>query len=290
MNQEEKSFVLNDLVGRFDPKTLFPWLPGAGNPELKAALFGLTGDEYRDALKKFDLQARQAAGELLKDKDVMADLEKLPFRRSDTVVVFGDGTAADLQGWFSIVKHMVELTMDGAALKWVNAGAESQTSLDLVRRVERDVLFHKPDWVFISAGTFDAQYVPFHGSRSIISLADTYENFSALESLFADRLRNPPVWIAPVPVFETFSEQATLYEFNFDNVVLDSIRELIAGKPGYVVDPMGLRFGDPAEAWNYASDGINYSMAGHSITAKLVVSVLASAQERKGKRLGDSVS
>lgn len=289
MNQEEKSFVLTDLIGRFDPKNLFPWLPGASNPAVKAALFGVSADELKDALKRFDVQARQAAEELLKDEFLLRQVKELPFRKTDTVVAFGDASAADVQGWFAILRHLVDLTLEGARLTWVNAGIDGNTSLDLVRRVERDVLALQPDWVLVSAGTFDAQMVPFHGNRTLLSLADTYENFSALEALFFDRVKNPVVWITPTPIFETFAENATLYELNFDNDAIRSIRELIAGKPGYVVDPMAIRYGNPPEAWNYASDGVNASVAGHMETVKRLVSLLATAKEHKGKRLGDSV-
>jgi lysophospholipase L1-like esterase len=289
MNNDEKSFVINDLIGRYHPENMYPWMPGAANPEVKAALFGISVDEYNDGVKRFALQAREAAQELLKDTDTLDLIKQLPFRKTDTIVAYGDGQAADRAGWFGMLKYAVELTMEGAAQKWVFSGREGDTTADLLRRVERDVLIHKPDWVILSTGTFDAQMIPFQANRTLVSLADTYENVSALSDLLADRVKNPVIWITPVPVLSEFVENRELFELDFDNDAIESIRELVAGKPGYIIDPSGTRFGNPAEAWNYASDGVNPSVAGHMIVVKTILRILVNAKEVKGKRLGDGV-
>lgn len=287
MKQEEKTFVIHDLIGRYDPQAMYPWMPGAMDVQVKAALFGISEDVYLDGLKRFGQQAKEAAQELLRDEEMLDYLKKLPIRKTDTLVAFGDGQAADRAGWFAILKHAVELTMEGAAQKWVFSGIEGDTTLDLLRRVERDVLSHQPDWVFVSIGTFDAQMVSFQGNRTLVSLADTYENITALEDVLAAKVKKPPVWITPLPVVEAFVSNMERYTFDFDNNAIKSIRELIAGKPGFVVDPTGIRFGNPPEAWHYASDGVNPSMAGHLATAKTVIRALATQTEHKGKRLGD---
>ena len=56
---------------------------------------------------------------------------------------------------------------------------------------------------------------------------------------------------------------AILYEKD-----LIQYREIIAGKKGYIIDPLGQRMGQPAQAWNYLSDGMHPSLAGHVSTVK----------------------
>jgi hypothetical protein len=72
-----------------------------------------------------------------------------------------------------------------------------------------------------------------------------------------------------------------LFEFELDDRDLANIREVITGKKGYIVDPLGNRMGNPPEAWYYLSDGINPSLSGHVNTVKELLRSLATSKVQK---------
>ena len=116
-------------------------------------------------------------------------MDQLPFEKDDTIVAFGDSSTDDLQGWFEIFKHLLEITVEGADYKFVNAGLSYNTTSEALRRMNRDVLSHEPDWVIVNLGTFDAIRPSFFHNRTLIPLSETWENLSTIEEAFAKILR-----------------------------------------------------------------------------------------------------
>ena len=74
-----------------------------------AALYGLDVLTYRAIRSGFDAMARQAATDLLADASFAAQVDRLPFAAGDTVVALGDSISADLQGWATILRHVIAL-------------------------------------------------------------------------------------------------------------------------------------------------------------------------------------
>lgn len=269
-SEEEKEVLEKYLLQFLNIEKRFPLLPGIENSAAVANLMGLEEEELLKLRKRFKKNAKEAAIELLEDKEVNDWLDDLPFSGNETIVALGDSITDDLQGWFGIFKHVLEISIPEADFTFVNSGISYDTSTDALKRFNRDVLAHKPDWVIVALGTFDMQRLQVDPDRPFVSLADYWENTNTIEVAVAEVTDNPLVWITPPPVISEMLQEIQLFNFDLYEEDLKSIREILTGKKGYIVDPLGTRMGDEGrpEAWNYLSDGLHPSVSGHVNTVK----------------------
>ena len=275
ISKEEKEIVKQYLVQFYNLEKRFPLLPGMGNTAAVASLFGLEEDELMSARVTFDENAKQAALELLKDDEIIDLISDLPFEGHETIAVIGDSITDDLQGWFSILSHLLEIAIEDAEFTFVNAGVSFNTSSEALRRVYRDILSHKPDWVMIALGTFDVQRLNVTTNRTLLPLSETWENLNSLQDILTEEVDNDLIWITPPPVISELLEDNPIYDFTVEKLDLSQVRELISGKKGFVVDPRGLRMGKPEpEAWHFLSDGLHPSISGHMETVKSLLKTL----------------
>lgn len=279
-SKEEKEVLEKYLLQFLNLEKRFPLLPGIENKEAVAALMGIDEGELTKLRDRFDENARQAAVELLEDEEVNDWLDDLPFEGDETIVALGDSITDDRQGWFSIFCNVLDIAIPGANFKYVNSGVSYNTTTDALQRINRDVLAHNPDWVFIALGTFDMQRLNIAAGRTLISLADYWENIKTMEAVLNETVDNPLVWITPPPVITEMLEDIRLFGFDLFEKDLKQIREILTGKQGFIVDPKGTRMGeDETEAWNYLSDGLHPSLSGHVNTVKEVLRHLTQTKE-----------
>ena len=279
--KKEKEALEKYLFQFLNLEKTYPLLPGIRNTGSISGLLGLDITEYEKLKNLFSENAKKAALELLKDDDVIDWLDQLPFSNDDTIVALGDSATDDKQGWFEIFQHILNITVPEAQFTFVNAGISNNTTADALRRMNRDVLVHEPDWVIISLGTFDAQRLNFAPGRTLVALSETWENLSTIEDAVATVTENPPIWITPVPIIPGLLGEMELFEFDIHDADLSQVREVITGKKGFIVDPLGRRMGNPPEAWYYLSDGLNPSISGHVNTVKELMRSLATAKVKK---------
>jgi len=292
-SKEEKQVLEKYLLQFLNLEKRFPLLPGIDNEEAMAGLMGLEHEELQKLRDRFASNAKEAAIELLEDPEVADWIEKLPFEPGDTIVALGDSITDDLQGWFNIFQHVLEIGLDGADFTFVNSGVSYDTSTDALKRLNRDVLDHDPDWVIVALGTFDAQRLHVAPDRPLVSLADYWENLNTIEEAVGEVTDNPLIWMTPPPVITDMQQEIRLFHFDLFEEDLVNIREILTGKQGYIVDPMGTRLdmkseeaeteegeeaGGPA-AWNYLSDGLHPSLSGHTNTVKELIRFLALAKD-----------
>lgn len=290
-SEEEKEVLEKYLLQFLNLEKRFPLLPGIKNTEAMAGLMGIETAEFKKLRSRFETNAREAAVELLEDDELVEWLGDLPFKRGDTIVALGDSITDDLQGWFNIFKNVLEIGIEDADFTLINSGLSYDTSTDAVKRLNRDVLAHQPDWVIVALGTFDAQRLQVAPDRVLVSLADFWENLNTIESTVADITDNPLIWITPPPVISEMLQQIRLFNFDLFERDLSSIREILTGKKGYIIDPMGKRMNDDEEqevkvdetsgpaAWNYLSDGLHPSLSGHTKTVKELIRFLALSKD-----------
>jgi lysophospholipase L1-like esterase len=292
-NEEEKEVLEKYLLQFLNIEKQFPLLPGIGNTKAVAALMGLSEEEFLKLRQQFSENARQAAVELLEDEEINAWLDDLPFKGDETIVALGDSITDDLQGWFSILQYALEISVPAADFTFINSGISYDTSTDALKRLNRDVLAHNPDWVIVALGTFDMQRLRVAPDRTLVSLTDFWENINDIEKGVIKGTTNPIVWLTPPPVITEMLQQIRLFNFDLYEKDLKKVREVLAGKKGYIVDPMGTRMGDEEpEAWNYLSDGLHPSISGHVSTVKeLFRHLIQTKDPQKGARLdGPEVS
>lgn len=286
MNQHKATEKEKEALGKYLLQFLniekhFPLLPGINNNEAVAGLIGISVDELKKLRGVFAENAKESALELLKEEDVIEWIDQLPFKENDTIVAFGDSSTDDLQGWFEIFKHVLDITVEGAEFTFINAGLSYNTTSEALRRMNRDVLSHEPDWVIVNLGTFDAIRPSFMQNRTLLPLSESWENLSMIEDAIGTVTENPPIWITPTPIIPGLLDEMELFDFDINDYDLASVREVITGKKGYIVDPLGHRMGNPPEAWYFLSDGINPSLSGHLNTVKELLKSLATAKVRE---------
>ncbi|WP_069133497.1 SGNH/GDSL hydrolase family protein [Rhodohalobacter halophilus] len=279
---KEKEALEKYLLQFLNIEKQFPLLPGIENREAIASLMGLEVEELSKLRNHFTDSAKDAALELLKEDDVTDWIDALPFGPNDTIVAFGDSATDDLQGWFEIFKHILEISVEGANFQFINAGVTNNTTSEALRRMHRDVLSYEPDWVIVNLGTFDTIRPSFMPKRTLMPLSETWENLATIGDAIETVTENPPVWIAPQPVIPGLLDEMELFDFEIKEQDLSKVRQIIMGKKGYIVDPLGKRMGSPPEAWYYLNDGVNPSLSGHVNTVRELIKTLATAEERDG--------
>ncbi len=276
--EKEKEALEKYLLQFLNIEKMFPLLPGITNKESMAGLMGIDHEELENLRSLFRENAKKAALEMLKEEEVLEWIDEIPLEKDDTIVAFGDSATDDLQGWFEIFKNALDITVPEADFTFINAGISNNTTSDALRRMSRDVLSYEPNWVIVSLGMFDSQRLSFAPGRTLLPLSETWENLTTIEDAIATVTENPPVWITPPPVIPGLLEKMELFEFEIEDRDLSNIREILTGKKGYIVDPLGKRMGNPPEAWYYLSDGINPSLSGHVNTVKELLRSLATAK------------
>lgn len=282
-SKEEKEVLETYLLQFLNLEKRYPLLPGIRNTESMAGLMGLEEDELKENRTKFDENAKQAALELLEEENIAEWIDQLPFDSDDTIVALGDSITDDLQSWFSILGYALDMTVQEANFTFVNSGISYDTSTDAIRRLNRDLVAHEPDWVIVGLGTFDALRMNLTPDRSLVPLAEYWENTNAIEDVVAELTDNPIIWLTPPPVLSEMLEDFRLFDFNVYNEDLLKYREILTGKKGYIVDPRGNRMGeDEPEAWNYLNDGLHPSLSGHSNTVRELLKVLAETERKEG--------
>ncbi|MCH8549257.1 MAG: GDSL-type esterase/lipase family protein [Balneolaceae bacterium] len=285
-SEKEKEALEKYLLQFLNIEKEYPLLPGIANQTAIAGLMGLEVEELAKLRNVFEQNAKEAALELLKEDEVTDWLDDLPFKPTDKIVALGDSATDDLQGWFSIFRHILNITVPEADFTYINAGISNNTTSEALRRMNRDVLSHEPEWVIVNLGLFDAIRPVFLQNRTLLPLSETWENLTTIEDCIKTVTDNPPIWITPQPIIPGLLDEMELFDFEIKEEDISQIRQIILGKSGYIVDPLGKRMGAPPEAWYYLSDGINPSVSGHVNTVRELIKTLATTEEKESGRGG----
>ena len=281
LSEEEKSVLEQFMIPFFHAEKRHVLFPGRNSTEAEARLLGITEQELETFRKNYEENAKQAALELLKEDEIIDMIDKLPFDGEETIVALGDSSTEDAQGWFSILGHLLEFSFENADFTFINSGVAYNTTTDALKRLDRDVLLHEPDWVFVSLGTFDTQRLNIAQQRTLIPLSETWENLNTIHEILENQIENPTVWITPTPVISELLSENPIYEFTIDAEDLEQVRQLVSGKTGGIVDPKGIRMGESEpKAWNYLTDGLHPSLSGHINTVREVLKTLVEVQAR----------
>ncbi len=279
MKQEEKEALLEYLVQFSNIEKRFPLFQGVQDPEAVADFIGIDSENFIKIRESFDVQVRQAAEEILKDSALLENAERLPFKPDDTIAVIGDSVTDDRQSWFNILRNVLDMVVPKAKFRYIDASITDSISADALRRLERDVMAKSPDWVFVALGSQDAMRLHLTTGRTLVSLAEFWENINAIESAIIQNCKNPPIWITPPPVIPELMQQMPLLEGIVDEQDLRDFREVIAGKTGFIIDPSGIRMGVPPKEWNYLNDGFRPSLAGNMETVRSILLTMGKKKE-----------
>ena len=280
-NSEERGVLEQYKLPFLNISSHFPLYPGKNHATIEAALLGWTEQELEQARANLQNNARQAALELLKEDEIVDQLDALPFDGEECIAILGDSISLDAQGWVYILSHLIDIGIEKTNVKWINASQAYDTTTDALRRLDRDILVHNPDWVIIALGTFDAQRLAIYPDRTLIPLSDTWENIQAIQDILDQTLEHPPLWISPAAVITDLLTEHVLYDFCIQPEDLRAVQDIVTGKIGGIVDPKAERMGENGpRAWHYIPDGLHHSLTGHMQTVKEVISTLVEIDQK----------
>jgi len=280
-NSEERGVLEQYKLPFLNISSHFPLYPGKNHATIEAALLGWTEQELEKAKANFQNNARQAALELLKEDEIVDQLDALPFDGEECIAILGDSISLDAQGWVYILSHLIDIGIEKTNVKWINASQAYNTTTDALRRLDRDILVHNPDWVIIALGTFDAQRLAIYPDRTLIPLSDTWENIQAIQDILDQTLEHPPLWVSPAAVITDLLTEHVLYDFCIQPEDLRAVQDVVTGKIGGIVDPKAERMGENGpRAWHYIPDGLHHSLTGHMQTVKEVISTLVEIDQK----------
>ena len=280
-NSEERGVLEQYKLPFLNISSHFPLYPGKNHATIEAALLGWTEQELEQARANLQNNARQAALELLKEDEIVDQLDALPFDGEECIAILGDSISLDAQGWVYILSHLIDIGIEKTNVKWINASQAYNTTTDALRRLDRDVLVHNPDWVIIALGTFDAQRLAIYPDRTLIPLSDTWENIQAIQDILDQTIEHPPLWVSPAAVITDLLTEHVLYDFCIQPEDLRAVQDIVTGKIGGIVDPKAERMGENGpRAWHYIPDGLHHSLTGHMQTVKEVISTLVEIDQK----------
>ena len=278
-SEEIKAILEQFTIPFFHLEKRFPLLPGKADKKAEALLLGISEEELKSYRENITQNAKQAALELLKEDEIIDCLDSLPLDGSETIAVLGDSITEDGQGWFEILKQVLELSVEKADFTFINAAIGEETSSEALKRLDRDVLINEPDWVFVALGTYDAQRLNIVPDRTITPLSVIWENLESIQNIVGEYVSNPVIWITPTPVILELLSENPLYQYTIQEEDLQQVRQLVAGKDGVIIDSLGSRMGkEGPEAWNYVADGLHHSLTGHMNTVRLVLKKLSDSK------------
>ena len=280
-SSEERGVLEQYMLPFLNLSSQFPLYPGKNSVTTESALFGWTEQELEQARANLGENAKQAALELLKEDDIVDQLDALPFDGEECIAVLGDSISLDAQGWVYILRHLIDIGKEQTNIRWINASQAHDTTTDALRRLDRDVMVHNPDWVIIALGTFDAQRLAIYPDRTLIPLSETWENIQAIQDILDQTLEHPPLWLSPAAVITDLLSEHALYDFTIQPEDLAAVQDVVTGKIGGIVDPKAERTGkNGPQAWHYIPDGLHHSLTGHMQTVREVLKTLVEIDQK----------
>ena len=280
-NSEERGVLEQYMLPYLNVSSKFPLYPGKNSIKTEAALFGWTEQELGQARANLQENTRQAALELLKEDYIADQLDTLPFDGEECIAILGDSISLDAQGWVYIFGHLLDIGKEQIHIRWINASQAYDTTTDALRRLDRDVLVHNPDWVIIALGTFDTQRLAIYPDRTLIPLSETWENIQAIQDIMDQTLEHPPLWVSPAAVISDLLTEHALYDFSIHPEDLKAVQDIVTGKIGGIVDPKAERMGkNGPQAWHYIPDGLHHSLTGHMQTVREVIKALVEIDQK----------
>ncbi len=241
--------------------------------EVLATIYGTDVPTLLAIRQEFDDAARQAAEELLADPAFADQVNALPFEPGTTVVGVGDSITDDLQSWFEILRHLVDLQRPDDQIQFSNQGISGDTTTDVLPRMN-GAIAAQPSWIITMLGTNDACRFGLEPEKPVVSAEESIANFQALRHAAATESEANWAWITP-PSSNPDLVDATMGVFGMalSNDDLKPIVDFLLEQPEPVADIFA-RFGQPASTDLIPMDGIHPSLEGQKVIVQVLVEAL----------------
>jgi acyl-CoA thioesterase-1 len=254
------------------PEKDYFFLPGFADDTLRAGVHGLDVEKYQAIKASFDDDARGAAKALLADDTFAERVDQLPFSPGAPVIAIGDSRTDDLQSWFEILRHLVDLRRPLDRIQFVNAAVSAHTTTQAFGPVNRAVA-QQPSWIICYHGGNDVTRFGSKATKTQVSIEETEKNLTELRRLASAETGLRWVWMTQTPIDEQRMEDTPEFRFGqvaWRNADIEKVNAFLARQSDLVVD-LHTAFGDPVSSPLLGPDGVHPSLAGHSLIAKTVV-------------------
>ncbi|MCC6483949.1 MAG: SGNH/GDSL hydrolase family protein [Armatimonadetes bacterium] len=184
------------------------------------------------------------------------------FQTDQKIVFFGDSITEADPGYVSFVDEMLQALCPELRLTCVNRGVGGNKIVQLLERLERDVLSENPDWISVSIGINDV----WHGADGV-ALPDFQRGMEELFKAIAAGSQAKVMLCTPSVIGEDLD--------NEDNGKLadycDSA-ERIAREHGAVIVPIHRAFLEAIARWHtvspepaFTTDGVHLKASGNRL-------------------------
>ena len=265
---------IKEILKLNHPEKCLAFFPGMSE-NTAAAIYGINVEVYKAIKAEFSNNAKLAADELLQDIKFVKRVEKLPFKKGDVILGFGDSITDDYQSWFEILTFVLEKVFGQNAFKLVNAGWSGDTSLQLIKRF-LGVANENPDWIFCMIGTNDAIRNKLLPERTSISFEETVRNLDYLTKLAVKKTNAEWVWMTPPNVNPKTIDAHPFTEFLQNAWNTEDLRKIagyMKSRKEPVID-IWEAFGNPANDELLSSDGLHPSIEGYKEIVRQLVEQL----------------
>lgn len=197
---------------------------------------------------------------------------------NQTLVCFGDSITQNSVGYCPMIAALIAASYPTRNICVVNAGIGGNKIHDLLGRLDRDVLAHKPDWVTVSIGINDVWHGLADGGHSGVSIETYREGLAELVDRIVAAGANV-VLLPPTVIGEDPSSAGNVKLVDYRAAV-----HAIAASRGLLVAPTdtdldtaltaGLKIvgGEPGKT--LTSDGVHLRPAGDAVLAVAVLKTL----------------
>lgn len=202
---------------------------------------------------------------------LVAGAGELPFAAGERIAFLGDSIteygARDTNGWVRIVERALSAKVGN--LVFIEAGVAGNMSHHMAKRLDRDVLAYRPNWMFFSCGVNDTPNPAADNPGYPL-----VEYKARLNEIFDRCAANgvKVICLTATPVYEAADYKANELEKDYNA----ALKEVAAARKYPVVDvwkEFDVRYAAKADKTKrmYTADGTHLNAAGNAIFAKAVL-------------------
>lgn len=237
-----------------------------------AGLLGIPEEVYSAELNQMQMEAAEAADELLSDQAVAEMVDRLPLEKGAKVVVFGDSLTSDPQSWAVILTHMLaRRRADDEISLTINAVGGETTTHGLVRIAS--AIEAQPDWIIFLLGTNDARTQGSHPTKTLVHHEETARNIAELRQRVSNETTAASIWITPPAVDEAMVAAhwgLSRFGVRFRNEDVERVAQIVRESDGPVIDAFPA-LGSPPASDLLMGDGLHFTVAGQKRMALEVI-------------------
>jgi lysophospholipase L1-like esterase len=241
------------------------------------AIFGLSGEQYRQVREEFVARAEEAAVRLLDEPRTADRIDRWAARDPHTILAVGDSITDDLLSWVELLRGALRLRAPEHAVRLVNGGLSAHTTAMVLRRWPATVSAVRPDVVVCLLGGNDVTRVGPDATKPQVSLEESIANLRELNRI-AGALAAPRwIWVTPATVDENRVGRTEAFRFgrsSWANADILALAERMRGLAGPLVDLTEL-FGVPAASTLVGDDGVHPTVGGQTAIARAVLEEIA---------------